>query len=127
LFGISPAGSDARKTALERSLTLLGISPAGSDARKTALERSLTLLGISPAGSDARKTAQLAEKIRSLYTGELPERIHYLGNQLAAWATIYGGEGAWAGQVFWRSRLLFPFFFYWPDLPDAAAAVPSIP
>ncbi|MFI5110010.1 MAG: hypothetical protein ACHP78_14380, partial [Terriglobales bacterium] len=49
---------------------------------------SLATLGISPAGSDARKTAQLAKKIRSLYTGKLPERIHYLGNVLAAWATM---------------------------------------
>jgi hypothetical protein len=30
-------------------------------------------LRISPRGSDAAQTAQLAEKIRSLYTGKLPE------------------------------------------------------
>jgi len=46
----------------------------------------------SPANSDAPQPAQLAEKIRSLYTGKLLERIHYLGSVLAAWATMKAGR-----------------------------------
>ena len=79
MLRISPAGSDARKTAqvriplsptsiVTRSFASLRISPAGSDARKTAQvripsprpsARSFASLRISPAGSDARKTAQV--------------------------------------------------------------------
>jgi hypothetical protein len=59
----------------ELRLSWFGISPAGSDARKAA-SGDPSLFGISPAGSDARKTAQLAQKIRSLYTGNLSQRTH---------------------------------------------------
>jgi hypothetical protein len=39
-----------------------------------------------------RKTAQLAEKIRSLYTGNLPQRIHSQKALLAAWETMRAGR-----------------------------------
>jgi hypothetical protein len=67
---------DSKRGCELRALRLFGISPAGSDARKTASGDPSLCFGISPAGSDARKTAQLAQKIRSLYTGNLSQRTH---------------------------------------------------
>ena len=64
------------------------------------IQRSLPSFGISQAGSDARKAAQLAQKIRSLYTGELPERIHEFKKRARRMGDHEGGEGAWAGPIF---------------------------
>jgi hypothetical protein len=52
-------------------------------------ERDPSLLGGLRAFN---KTAQLAEKIRSLYTGNLPERIHSQKALLAAWETMRAGR-----------------------------------
>ena len=95
--------------------------------RKGILISLTSFQGFASGLGDARKTAQLAEKIRSLYTGRTSRANTLLEKRARRMGDHEGGEGAWAGRVFWRLWLLFPFFFYWPASPDAAAAVPSIP
>jgi hypothetical protein len=65
---------------LHTSSTLVCCIPwiiASDNSIRSSVLRLDLVEGILPADSGVRKTAQLAEKIRSLYTGKLPERIHY--------------------------------------------------
>jgi hypothetical protein len=60
---------------------------------------------------DARKAAQLAEKVRSLYTGNLPESEYTFEKRARRMGDHGGGEDACVGPVFGGLGLLFPFFF----------------
>jgi hypothetical protein len=61
-------------------------------------------------GLDARVTAQLAEKVRSLYTGNLPESEYTFKKRARRMGDHGGGEGACAGRFFGDLRLFFSLF-----------------
>lgn len=75
------------------------------------LTGSLSSFGISPAGSDARNAAQLAQKIRSLYTGNLSQRNIPRGVARLA-GDREGGEDEWVGPVLQVLRSSLCLFFW---------------
>jgi hypothetical protein len=58
----------------------------------------------------SRRTAQLAEKMRSLYTGNLPESEYTFEKRARRMGDHGGGEGACAGPIFGDLRLFFSLF-----------------